>query len=236
MVKKDNYFEIFYSFLLFPIIVFEKVQTCLEINCRILHYTAHIKLYCFFSFTIICIFIWIIVCWCVCFLAGFCKWVNRRGGLLITGFSSQKRFSQSNGPWRHFIDIHLFGLPQKLPLWLEREKFVDELFWISEEVMVVVLIPIMAIWISMLNLEMNEWKYLPQAVRFSFSRFGHLFGIDEMSGAPIALHKTPGSGNINSIPGIPETIVLEFHTRLVAGWFTVALNDYTVKSSKTENK
>ena len=56
-----------------------------------------------------------------------------------------------------------------------------------------------------------------------------------MPGAPVALDKPPGSGNINCVPGVPEPVVLKLDSGLVAGRLGVALDDHTVKTSVTEN-
>ena len=43
---------------------------------------------------------------------------------------------------REFLELfQVDRLLEQLPLWLEREELVDELFWVGEEVVVVVLVP-----------------------------------------------------------------------------------------------
>ena len=74
---------------------------------------------------------------------------------------------------------------------------------------------------------------LPQAVRFSFSWFGHLLSIDQMSCAPVTLNESPGSSDIHSVPGVSESVVLELYPRLVASRLAVTLDNHTVESGKT---
>lgn len=62
---------------------------------------------------------------------------------------------------------------------------------------------------------------------------GHLFGIDEVSGAPVALYEPPGAGHVNGVPAVTESIVLEPDARLVSGRLAVALDDDAVETGVT---
>jgi len=72
-------------------------------------------------------------------------------------------------------------------------------------------------------------RKLPKAVWFALAAWlGHLFGVDQVTGSPVALNETPGTRNVNCVPRIAETIVLEAHSRLVARWFRIAFDDDTM--------
>ena len=65
-------------------------------------------------------------------------------------------------------------------------------------------------------------RQLPQAVWFGLSWLWNFFGIDQMSGTPVALDEAPRPRNIDGIPRITEAIVFKFYSGLVTRWFTVA--------------
>ena len=69
----------------------------------------------------------------------------------------------------------------------------------------------------------------PQAVRLCFARLGHLLGVDEMPGAPVALDEPPGAGHVDRVPGVAEPVVLELDPGLVAGGLAVALDHDAVQ-------
>ena len=54
-----------------------------------------------------------------------------------------------------------------------------------------------------------------------------------MAGAPVALNKPPRACHVHRVPRVPEPVILELDTGLVAGGFTVALDDDTVETGIT---
>lgn len=68
------------------------------------------------------------------------------------------------------------------------------------------------------------------------ARTRNFFGIDQMSCPPIALNESPCTGHVNGVPTVPESIVLEANTRLIAGRFAVTLYHHAMQSSITEGK
>lgn len=63
-----------------------------------------------------------------------------------------------------------------------------------------------------------DLRYVPKTVGFAFAtRFRHLFGIDQMTCAPVALNEAPGTGDIDGVPRVAEAVVLEAHSRLITG-------------------
>ena len=49
--------------------------------------------------------------------------------------------------------------------------------------------------------------------------------------APIALDESPGTVNINRVPRIAETVVLETDSRLIAGRFAVTFDHHAMETS-----
>lgn len=77
---------------------------------------------------------------------------------------------------------------------------------------------------------------LPETVWFAFgSSFGHVFGVDQVSGAPVALNETPSAGDVHGVPRVTEPVVLETNPRLVTGRFRVALDHHAVQPRVTNN-
>ena len=66
--------------------------------------------------------------------------------------------------------------------------------------------------------------------------FRDFLGIDEMSGAPVTLHKPPRSSNVHGVPRVTEPVILEPNSGLIAGRLTVALDDYAVKTGVAGKK
>lgn len=58
--------------------------------------------------------------------------------------------------------------------------------------------------------------FSPQTVGFGFSWLGNLFGVDQMSGPPVALDEPPRPGHVDSVPRVSEAVVLEADPGLVA--------------------
>lgn len=76
---------------------------------------------------------------------------------------------------------------------------------------------------------------IPEAVVLGFwlTRTRNFFGIDQMSRPPIALDESPRASNVDCVPTIPESIVLEANPWLITSRFAVTLYHYTVQSRVT---
>ena len=48
----------------------------------------------------------------------------------------------------------------------------------------------------------------PETVRLCFARLGDLLGVDEVAGAPVALHEPPGSRHVHRVPRVPIYMVI----------------------------
>ena len=57
-----------------------------------------------------------------------------------------------------------------------------------------------------------------------------------MSRAPVTLDKPPGPGYVDSVPGVPEPVVLKLDPGLVAGRFAVTLDHDAVETRVTKEK
>lgn len=91
----------------------------------------------------------------------------------------------------------------------------------------------------MVHEKRNErFHKIPEAVVLGFwlTRTRNFFGIDQMSGPPIALDESPRASNVDCVPTIPESIVLEANAWLITGRFAVTLDHYTVQSRVTVRK
>lgn len=85
-----------------------------------------------------------------------------------------------------------------------------------------------------LNAADNRIYKLPEAVWLPLAAcLGDLLSIHKVPCSPVALHKSPGTSHIHSIPGIAETVILKPHSRLVARRFGVPLDHHTVQASIT---
>ena len=80
----------------------------------------------------------------------------------------------------------------------------------------------------------SQSAFIPQAVGFSLARLGDFLCINEMPGSPVTLDEPPGPRHVDSVPGVPEPVVLKLDTRLIACRLAVALDDNAVESSETE--
>lgn len=75
----------------------------------------------------------------------------------------------------------------------------------------------------------SSHKDRPEAVALALAAgLGHLLGVDEVPGAPVALDEAPGARHVHGVPRVAEPVVLEPDSGLVAGGLAVALDDDAV--------
>jgi len=61
-------------------------------------------------------------------------------------------------------------------------------------------------------------------------------GIDQVSGTPVALNKTPGTVQVDGIPGVPETAIFKRHSRLITGTLAEPFDHNTMKTGVAANQ
>ena len=66
-----------------------------------------------------------------------------------------------------------------------------------------------------------------------FSTAWRFFGIDQVPGSPIALDESPSIIHKDSVPRVPESVIIERHTRLIAGAFGITLDYDTMQTGVT---
>jgi hypothetical protein len=152
---------------------------------------------------------------------------------VITGEAQLVAEEERANEWQFLEFCQANGILQELPLRLERIELVDELLGIRQEIVIVIFVPAWKIRSQIDVAAAAFLKNVPQAVRLGLSGLGHLLGVDQMPGTPVALDKTPGPGHIYCIPRVPEPVVLKLNTGLITGRLTVTLDDHAVQSSIT---
>ena len=126
------------------------------------------------------------------------------------------------------------GCLEQLPFGLQREELVDKLLGIRQEIVVVIFVAAIQFKFSSFRINKKQTKKtfkLPKAVGFALAaRLRHFFGVDKVTGSPVALDKAPSSSHVNRIPRIAEAVVFEAHAGLVTRRFRITLDDDAMES------